>query len=125
MDHGWTDRPHALPNHAGPPRGWRRRSSHGPEPAPRGTVTVLGAGVAGLATAWELERLGYRVEVLEGSGRLGGRVFTHRFGTGPGAPSWGAMRIPAGHRRVLDYVDRPGLAGELARSAGCGRSRSG
>jgi hypothetical protein len=34
------------------------------------TVTVLGAGVAGLAAAWELERLGYRVEVLEGSGPL-------------------------------------------------------
>jgi monoamine oxidase len=68
------------------------------------TVTVLGAGVAGLASAWELERLGYRVEVLAGSGRLGGRVYTHRFGTGPGAPvaELGAMRIPAGHRRVLD-----------------------
>jgi monoamine oxidase len=81
----------------------------------RGTVTVLGAGVAGLATAWELERLGYRVELLEGSGRLGGRVHTHRFGTGPGAPvaELGAMRIPAGHRRVLDYVDRLGLTGEL------------
>ena len=51
-----------------------------------GTVTVLGAGVAGLASAWELERLGYRVEVLEGSGRLGGRMYTHRFGTRPGAP---------------------------------------
>jgi hypothetical protein len=42
-------------------------------------------------------------------------VYTHRFGTGPGTPvaELGAMRIPAGHRRVLDYVDRLGLAGEL------------
>jgi monoamine oxidase len=32
--------------------------------------------VAGLATAYQLERLGYRVEVLEGSGRPGGRVHT-------------------------------------------------
>jgi monoamine oxidase len=74
----------------------------------RSTVTVLGAGVAGLATGWELERLGYRVEVLEGSGRLGGRVYTYRFGTAAGAPvaELGAMRIPATHRRVLDYVDR-------------------
>ena len=42
-------------------------------------------------------------------------MYTHRFGTGPGAPvaELGAMRIPAGHRRVLDYVDRLGLTGEL------------
>lgn len=79
------------------------------------TVTVLGGGVAGLAAAYQLERLGYRVEVLEGSGRLGGRVHTHRFGTAPGAPvaELGAMRIPAGHRRVLGLVDRLGLAGDL------------
>jgi hypothetical protein len=111
------DRPAARSaHHAGPPSGWRRRDSHGPEPGPRRRHGHRSrAGVAGLATAWELERLGYRVEVLEGSGRLGGRVYTHRFGTGPGAPvaELGAMRIPAGHRRVLDYVDRLGLAGEL------------
>jgi monoamine oxidase len=81
----------------------------------RDTVTVLGAGVAGLAAAWELERRGYRVEVLEGSERLGGRVHSHRFGTAPGAPvaELGAMRIPTAHRRVLELVDRLGLTGEL------------
>jgi monoamine oxidase len=47
-----------------------------------GPVLVLGAGITGLATAHQLEQLGHRVEVLEGSGRLGGRIHTHRFGTG-------------------------------------------
>ncbi len=80
-----------------------------------GPVLVLGAGMTGLATAYQLERLGHHVEVLEGSDRLGGRVHTHRFGPGPDAPfaELGAMRIPAEHRRVLDLVDRLGLAGEL------------
>jgi len=80
-----------------------------------GTVLVLGAGMAGLAAAHQLEQLGHRVEVLEGSGRLGGRVHTHRFGAGPDAPfaELGAMRIPAEHRRVLDLVERLGLPGEL------------
>ena len=79
------------------------------------TVTVLGAGIAGLAAAWQLEQHGYRVKVLEGSGRLGGRIYSHRFGTGPDAPvaELGAMRIPAHHTTTLDYIDRLGLTSEL------------
>jgi monoamine oxidase len=79
------------------------------------TVTVLGAGIAGLAAAWQLEQHGYRVEVLEGSGRLGGRIYSHRFGSGPDAPvaELGAMRIPAQHTTTLGCIDRLGLTGEL------------
>lgn len=40
-------------------------------------VAVVGAGVAGLAAAGELERKGHRVEVFEARDRLGGRIFTH------------------------------------------------
>ncbi|MEU1778572.1 FAD-dependent oxidoreductase [Streptomyces abikoensis] len=78
-------------------------------------VTVIGAGVAGLVTAYELERLGYRVEVLEGNSRIGGRILTHRFGPGSGAPSveLGAMRIPSHHHHTLEYIRKMGLAGEL------------
>lgn len=39
---------------------------------------VVGAGVAGLACARSLSRIGRRVLVLEGSGRIGGRVATDR-----------------------------------------------
>ncbi|MGF1428230.1 flavin monoamine oxidase family protein [Kitasatospora sp. LaBMicrA B282] len=74
---------------------------------PARRVTVIGAGVAGLVAAWELERLGYRVTVLEADRRIGGRILTHRFGSGPGAPlvELGAMRIPDHHRLTLEYLD--------------------
>ncbi len=42
------------------------------------SVIVVGAGMSGLAAARELEAWGYRVRVLEGSGRVGGRIYTSR-----------------------------------------------
>jgi monoamine oxidase len=44
------------------------------------TVLVLGAGDAGLAAAYELEKAGYRCEVLEARARPGGRCWTVRGG---------------------------------------------
>ncbi|MFI9719670.1 flavin monoamine oxidase family protein [Streptomyces sp. NPDC052396] len=76
---------------------------------------VLGAGISGLVTAYELEQRGYRVEVIEGNSRIGGRIHTHRFGSTPGAPSveLGAMRIPTHHLHTLEYIERLGLTGTL------------
>ncbi|GAA1933084.1 flavin monoamine oxidase family protein [Kitasatospora viridis] len=78
-------------------------------------VTVIGAGVAGLVAAVELERSGYRVTVLEADQRIGGRILTHRFGTDPGAPTveLGAMRIPAHHHRTLAWIERLRLGDRL------------
>ncbi|MFC0527066.1 flavin monoamine oxidase family protein [Phytohabitans kaempferiae] len=45
------------------------------------SVLVLGAGIAGLATAYELRKAGYRVRVLEARERPGGRNWTVRGGT--------------------------------------------
>ncbi len=45
------------------------------------SVLVLGAGVAGLAAAYELEKAGYAVTVLEARNRIGGRNVTVRAGT--------------------------------------------
>jgi monoamine oxidase len=74
-------------------------------------VTIIGAGIAGLVAAYELEQLGHHVEVLEGSQRIGGRIYTHRFGSGPAAPliELGAMRIPTKHRNTMRYIDKLGL----------------
>ncbi|MEU5218649.1 NAD(P)/FAD-dependent oxidoreductase [Streptomyces sp. NPDC020807] len=79
------------------------------------TVTVVGAGMAGLVAAYELERIGFRVEVVEGSRRLGGRIRTHRFGAAEGAPfvELGAMRIPTAHHRTMRYVEHLGLADQV------------
>ena len=37
------------------------------------SVVVLGAGIAGLVSAYEMRRAGYRVTVLEARDRIGGR----------------------------------------------------
>ena len=37
---------------------------------------VVGAGLSGLTAAYELEKLGFEVQVVEARQRLGGRVFT-------------------------------------------------
>ena len=78
-------------------------------------ITVIGAGIAGLVAAYELERLGHRVEILEGSRRIGGRIHTHRFGAGDVARcvELGAMRIPTKHRRAMGYLAELGLADKV------------
>ena len=40
---------------------------------------IVGGGIAGLAAAYELQRRGMSVQVLEASGRPGGVIFTERF----------------------------------------------
>jgi monoamine oxidase len=49
---------------------------------PRPLVLIVGAGLAGLAAARDLERRGYRVIVFEARERVGGRVWTVRDGFG-------------------------------------------
>src|SRR5262245_15441853 len=44
-------------------------------------VLILGAGIAGLTTAYELEKAGYQCEILEPRDRPGGRNWTVRGGT--------------------------------------------
>ncbi|AHH96775.1 flavin monoamine oxidase family protein [Kutzneria albida] len=88
------------------------RGTDAPLSANAKRVTVLGAGVAGLVAAHELERLGHRVEVLEGSGRIGGRIHTHRFAAGP-LVELGAMRVPADHLRTMHYIAELGLADQV------------
>ncbi len=82
------------------------------------SVVVLGAGIGGLAAAYELRKAQYTVEVLDAAGRVGGRSYTVRrddkieqigrpdqtcmfdedqyFNAGPG-------RLPHHHQAILDY----------------------
>ena len=80
-------------------------------------ITVLGAGVAGLVAAYELEKMGHTVDIIEASNRIGGRVWTHRFGEEKDAPyaELGAMRIPSEHQHTLHYVKEMGLADRLCK----------
>ncbi len=54
------------------------RASFAAQSAERTRVLVVGAGLAGLAAAYELDKAGYGVTVLEARSRPGGRVRTYR-----------------------------------------------
>jgi monoamine oxidase len=72
-------------------------------------VVVVGAGLAGLCAAYELERRGHRATVLEADAtHVGGRTRTLRFGDGLYGEA-GAMRIPTRHQITRKYVREFGL----------------
>ena len=101
------------------------------------SVVILGAGIAGLISAYELQKAGYKVTVLEARDRIGGRAWTIRGGdriVQTGRPDQvasfapglyfnaGPARIPSTHRAILGYARRFGVQLEtfvnLNRSAG-------
>ena len=68
-------------------------------------VVVLGAGLAGLAAAYNLMRHGYDVIVLEAQDRPGGRVQTVRDGFRRGGHAeLGAIRIFESHDFTRKYA---------------------
>src|SRR5215216_4772913 len=73
-------------------------------------ILVLGAGMAGLAAAFELVEQGHDVTILEARTRPGGRVLTLRepFADGLYAEA-GAMQIFDTHTRAQRYIRQFGL----------------
>ena len=85
------------------------RSGLEPRPQTKKRVIVIGAGLAGLVAAFELQRQGHEPLVLEAQNRGGGRVYTLRdFAPGLYAEA-GAMRIPRVHDLTLAYCQLFGL----------------
>ena len=77
---------------------------------PAQRVIVLGGGLAGLCSAYELQNLGHTVTVLEAQTRAGGRVRTLRESFGPGLyTEAGAESIPGVHDITQHYAREFGL----------------
>ena len=89
------------------------------------SIVILGAGISGMAAAWELSKAGYHCTILEATGRAGGRSFTARggdvleetdsrqrvdFGGGDHLyANMGPARIPYHHRTILGYCKEFGV----------------
>jgi monoamine oxidase len=73
-------------------------------------IIIIGAGIAGLVSAYELKRAGHQVTVLEAQQRVGGRILTLRepFSHGLYGEA-GAMRLPAAHKLTQSYIQKFGL----------------
>lgn len=77
--------------------------------AKQNTVTVVGAGLAGLSAAFDLHRAGWKVTVLEARDRVGGRVFSIRnFSDGLVAEGGGEF-IEVDHTRMIALAEQFGL----------------
>ena len=91
-------------------------------------VVVLGAGIGGLVSAYELKRLGYEVTLLEARERPGGRNWSGRKGTviefvdgTKQTIDWeegnyqnlGPARLPSTHWTMLGYCRELGVALEV------------
>lgn len=74
-------------------------------------VGVIGGGLAGLAAAFELRKLGFDITVFEAlDDRIGGRVYTYYFNQKEKLyHEFGAMRIPVTHETVWHYLNLFGL----------------
>lgn len=94
----------------------------------RAQVAVLGAGIAGLATTYQLERAGFRVTLLEARARVGGCNWTLRAGdrvdmlneatqrvdfSSGGYFNAGPARIPSHHQGIIEYCRRLGVPLEV------------
>jgi monoamine oxidase len=98
-------------------------------PANRPTVVILGGGISGLTTAYELDKAGYDCVVLEAAPKAGGRCMTVRSGDlidEVGNPqicefddephmyfNAGPARIPSTHRNLLRYCRDLGVELEI------------
>src|ERR1700738_3231558 len=110
----WTNPSWALPQNVAPRQVRAQR------------VTILGAGLAGLAAGWELKSAGHDVTILEAQLHPGGRVHTIREGLSDELyAEAGAGRIPSTHGITLEGGQHLGLEPEPFREGQAGQDDRG
>jgi monoamine oxidase len=73
-------------------------------------IAIVGGGMAGLNTAWKLQKAGLAARVYEGSDRTGGRMFTAKDLLGAGLTTeLGGEFIDTGHEEMLALCQEFGL----------------
>lgn len=74
-------------------------------------VGIIGGGLAGLSSAFELRKLGFDITIFEmQEKRIGGRIYTHYFDKNKKFyGELGAMRIPISHETTWHYINTFGL----------------
>lgn len=83
-----------------------------PKEAHGQTVGIVGAGLSGLVTAYELMSLGLKPVIYEPT-RIGGRLRTHEFEGAEGVVAeLGGMRFPISGTSFFHYADLLGLKNE-------------
>lgn len=70
-------------------------------------IGILGGGLAGLSTAYELRKLGANITIFDAeSNRIGGRIYTYYFNSARKYfGEFGAMRIPVSHETTWYYIN--------------------
>lgn len=92
--------------------GCGNRSTTGPGGAGSGQtrIAIVGGGMAGLNTAYKLQKAGIRAQIYEGSDRSGGRMFTARDLMGAGLTTeLGGEFIDSTHEEMLALMTELGL----------------
>lgn len=69
-------------------------------------IAIVGGGLAGLAAAFELKKIGCNITIFETSKRIGGRTYTYYFDRGINKyGDFGEFRIPISHYTTWHYIN--------------------